>query len=112
MHRKLFLEGSLFCWLPSLTIWHLKREPARMVLHPLQGHLTLPNSSLKFIREKGFVKLNGILIEEISIKRWVELCKHPEVIVSPIIHEFMLICVGREMGQSLSGESWFNFIRR
>ena len=34
--------------------------------------------SLKFIREIGFVKPNGILRREIALKRWIELCKHPE----------------------------------
>ena len=40
--------------------------------------------SLKFIREKGFVKPNGKLRRKIFLKGWTDLCKHLEATVAPI----------------------------
>ena len=44
--------------------------------------------SLKFIRNKGFVKPHEVLRREISLKRLTKLCKHPKSIISPIVCEF------------------------
>ena len=44
--------------------------------------------SLNFNRERGFVNPNGIFRKEISIKIWIELCKHPELTLTLAIWEF------------------------
>ena len=55
--------------------------------------------SLKFIREKGFIKPNGILRREIFLKGWTDLYKHPKASVAPIIHEFYANMCGEQDGE-------------
>ena len=56
-------------------------------------------ASLKFIREKGFVKPNGVLQRRIIIKGWTELCNHPDAIVAPIVREFYANLCGKRDGK-------------
>ena len=47
-------------------------DPSKFVIEEaFERHIKIV--SLKFIKEKGFVKLNGILRREIALKRWLEL---------------------------------------
>ena len=56
--------------------------------------------NLKFIKERGFSKLNGMLKREVQIKGWNELYKHLEKEIAPIFREFYANLYGEQDGKA------------
>ena len=64
---------------------------------------------LKFIKERGFSKPNGMLKREVQIKGWTKLCKHLEAAVAPIVHEFYANLCGEQDGKVFVRGKWVPF---
>ena len=67
---------------------------------------------LKFIKERGFAKPNVMLRREVVIKRWIELCKHPEVALAPVFREFLANLCGEQERKVFVKGHWVSFDRK